>query len=554
MENGANSDGKTEKEEVDKEKDVNKSRGEGERENKVPTLLPSDLHLPVSAEEEGGTSCPPPGDHQGRGDADHCHHSIQTRKPPKRRSALAKRDKRIIEKIRSYYEAAAEAEEDEAEEEDEGEGVISGRRNSFSQIPMGHVRESVSRFDVGGPQGGRQSGEPGDGPTEPIDGRTHQEVEPGSPSGPFTPQSPLSPKVEHDGHSGEQILDFEAAEESDQVKSPNSTSLQDRENPNQTGPNLQSNPNGPLGTKETGKVCKERSVEELGDRQELKTSVPATGPAVPDQAAVAGSRHDPAAPAETSGRHQESSTPLPSTETKVSPTWTRDKHKTSLNSEGLPVQINVGRGSFQSRIVTAHRALFEGMGSDIAGIGFFEASPVVDPSLMANSDRILSKVQILARMYSTKAGTLKVPLHQKLGSMVRNKSSDAAGASRGSTHIHTKIQTQADSEPKGQTEMNRESESIRSQSQAHVEEKQQQHTKYGAHDPSSTTVESRTMRPTRNQMGQIPTKVLSQYQTQTISPGDQGIPEERLIKRAESLKQGRLSFFALSVRSVVIHY
>lgn len=71
-------------------------------------------------------------------------------------------------------------------------------------------------------------------------------------------------------------------------------------------------------------------------------------------------------------------------------------------------ETRVGRWSRHSRIVSANRALFEGMASDVARIGLFEAGPVADPVLLENSERILNKVQTLARMYSEKASHAKL--------------------------------------------------------------------------------------------------------------------------------------------------
>ncbi|CAL8352168.1 unnamed protein product [Lota lota] len=74
----------------------------------------------------------------------------------------------------------------------------------------------------------------------------------------------------------------------------------------------------------------------------------------------------------------------------------------------LPSQTREGDWSTPSR-----RALLEVSGSGVAGIRLFEMGPLADPALMKNSERILNKVQTLARMYSSRAGTMKLPLHQK---------------------------------------------------------------------------------------------------------------------------------------------
>ncbi|XP_061538581.1 proline-rich protein 36-like [Phycodurus eques] len=130
---------------------------------------------------------------------------------------------------------------------------------------------------------------------------------------------------------------------------------------------------------------------------------------------------------------------------KTTSTWTRSKHKdvikTSRNPEELPSQIKFGRVSRQPRIVSTNRALFEGTVSDVTGIGLFEASPVTDPSLLENSERILTKVKTLASMYSAKSGSMKVPLHQKRAIFVRRKGGDLTGLSSVSNQTRCNSQT-----------------------------------------------------------------------------------------------------------------
>lgn len=576
VEKGGEEEGETQVEVIEKEKEKKTNR-EGESIIPAPT---SDLHPSISVEEErdNSSSC-----HLLREEVDTeakppnpdlLHHPIQRHQSPTRGSHLTKRDKKIIEKIRSYYEAAAEAEEDEAEEEDEqGEGVESRRRNSFSQIPSGLVKESVSRFDVGGHQEEPESGRSKQETTEATDRETDREAEPFSPTGPISSLTPLLADAENDGQADKPIssLDFDAE---GPVESPTSTIKQDKEVKNQVALNLQLNSNRPVGgeteIQETnGKVCKGPLEDGLEERQEGKTSVVATGmqgghslqgerPSITkqhkcveettktsteNQAVMNGHDSNQAGPAKPNGSHKEPSPPLPPTEQchKSQSTWTRTKQrdhaKTSGNLEGLHSQIKVGRWSRHSKIVTANRALFEGMGSDVAGIGLFEASPVVDPVLMENSERILSKVQTLARMYSAKASTMKVPLHQKRASAVRNQPWGSGRLSEHSTQTQTKSQTQVQSQTQIQTPTEYQQQS---QNQMKIN---QSDTQSQIQTKSQMWSQAQTHYQCQNQ-----TRTYSHYQTQTMSQEDQRIQEEMMIKRADSWTNGRLTFLNLPLR------
>ncbi|XP_040903084.1 serine-rich adhesin for platelets isoform X3 [Toxotes jaculatrix] len=590
VEKGVEADEEIQGEGEEKEKERKKTMDEGEGESITPAPT-SNLHPSISAaeERENSSSC-----HLTREETsteattpspkpDLPHHLTQRRQPPTRGCHLTKRDKKIIEKIRSYYEAAAEAEEDEAEEEDEqGEGVASRRRSSFSQIPSGLVKESVSRFDVGGHQGETESGQSKYETTEVIE--TDQETEPCPPTGPISFPAPLSADAENDKQADKPISSLNVDAEGP-ADTPASTMMQDKKTPNQVGLNLQSNQNRSFGEEteiqdKNEKLCK----GPLEERQEGKTSVAATGEqhgnslqgegpsktkpytcrdettktCAGNQAVMNGHEPNRADPAEPKGSHKDSCTPVPptdqcqKTETKTQSTWTTPKHrdlvKTSGNLEGLPSQIKVGRWSRHSRIVTANRALFEGMGSDVAGIGLFESSPVVDPVLIENSERILSKVQTLARMYSAKASTMKVPLHQKRVSSVRNQSWGSGRLSGHSAQTQTKSQTQVQSQTQKQTQTKN---WLQTQHQMEVNQTDTcTETKTGTQTHSETKVQNQTATQTRQQSQiqtksqmwsqtqthyQNQTKTHSQYQTQTMILEDQTIQEERVIKRAESL-------------------
>ncbi|XP_029923211.1 mucin-5AC-like isoform X3 [Myripristis murdjan] len=622
-------------------------REEGAKESAdIPTpvsspLLISDLHSPIPTEKErepGGVSDSPVGEAtteaaSSRGPA-LLHRPVQSPSAPKTFSQLTKSDRRIIEKIRSYYKAAAEAEEEE-EGEEEVEVEASRRRNSFSQIPSGLVKESVSRFDVCGHQGEPESERPVCETDDTGDRGTDGEVKPSSPISPTSVPSPLSLERQGDGQANKPIssMDGEAEGQSDLVKSTSSSAVDGGENQSQVGKILQSNPSGPVGKEmetlnKNGNVCmegvKQREKGRWEERGEEKTSATAatevgnppqhtehqegifiikedkhrdetTRTSAGNQPVMNGHRPNHAGPAEPKGNLKEPATALPpsdqhqKTETKTQSSWIRTKNKDLANPsgilQGLPSQIKVGRWSRHSRIVSANRALFEGTGSDVTGIGLFEAGPVVDPALMENSERILSKVQTLARMYSAKASTMKVPLHQKRACAGRNQTSASARPSepaQNQTNIQTQTQTQTEyqeqtrhqSQYQSSTKTSRQgkydkcetktfTETKLSHSQTHAEAKHrsktQTQTKYETQTHSETKLQSLMVTQTRQQkqiqtrsqtwsqtqthyQTQTQTKAYSQDQTQTASQHqqDQRIQEEEkmeetVIKRAESL-------------------
>ncbi|XP_069390953.1 platelet binding protein GspB isoform X2 [Paralichthys olivaceus] len=549
-------DGEKEGEGVEEDKDEEKTWDEGEGVTPAPT---SDLHSSTSAEEkrESGGSCNSPTEKENNEVAtslqssDPLLHPIQRRQPPTRRSHLTKRDKKIIEKIRSYYEAAAEAGEEEAEEEEEqGEGVAGRRRNSFSQIPSGLVKESVSRFDVSGHQGEPESGQ---SMSETISGGTDGETDLCFFTGPISCPTPLSAVAESDGQADKPISSLDSDADAP-IETPASTMMQDQQTPNQAGENLQQNQ--PVGeeSETQDNVCNGLLEEEyLKDKQEGQTSVVTTGrqnglslqvdscseivPSIStqdettcpeNQAVVNGCEKTGAI--ESKGSCKEPSTPS-HTEQHLK-TETSSKHrelaKPSGNLECLPSQIKVGRWSRHSRIVTANRALFEGMGSDVASFGLFESGPSVDSVLIENSERILSKVQTLARMYSAKASTMKVPLHQKRAYGAWNQSwgSGALNWTGHSTQTHTRSQQQVQSQAQKQIPAQRwqqtQDQMITNQSV----------TKTGTHTQSETKVQSQTTTQSRKQQTNFlnQTKICSQ--NQTLNTENQRIQEERMIKRA----------------------
>ncbi|XP_038163900.1 mucin-17 isoform X3 [Cyprinodon tularosa] len=366
------------------------------------------------------------------------HQPIQRFPIPKKGSNLTKKDKKIIEKIRSYYEAAAEAEEDEAEEEEESrEGAMSRRRGSFSQIPAGLVKESVSRFSVPGKHGEEASvNEDGEANTDSMLCSS------------FTPAMlPVHGEVKEPLSSS--VVDPESqagSTGSDEMKEPQNTELDPKTLPEEETELLDKSWNIYKGSlEETLEEPKEGENIESRTIEEEKPSLSQSPESEEEEEKNVGvPQPDTNEPKPTSSQ-SEPSTDVPvqeqtqnKTQSMCSRTKTGHQANTKENLESFPSQSKVGRWSRHSRIVSANRALFEGMGSNVTGISLFEVNPVADPVLIENSERILSKVQTLARMYSAKAGAMKVPLHHKRVSTVRTQAWVTARLSERSTQNRDK--------------------------------------------------------------------------------------------------------------------
>lgn len=523
VENGAEVLG--ELQENDKEKT---KTSDNEDRHKIVQPQTLDLHRFISEEEESKNKVIPIEEEESTTSSSNLGAPNQPNKryhPPTRGSHLTKRDKKIIEKIRSYYEAAAEAEEEEDEEL--AEEVGSKRRNSFSQIPSGLVKETMSRFDVSGHQGESESG-----PSQFEEPERDTDREHLSSSGPVSSPFPVLADAKSDGQADKPMssLDFRGE---DRVKSSSSAASNDEEIPDPV--NLQSNQSRPVGEEtkiqdQNENVCKGSLVERREEKMEGdQTTIPGAG----NQAITNGHEANPPGSTEANGSHEETSTPVNTCEkpeTKTQNIWTRtrsrDQAKAIGNLEDLPSQIKVGRWSRHSRIVTANRALFETMGSDVAGIGLFEANPVVDPVLIENSERILSKVQTLARMYSAKASTMKVPLHQKRSGSGRNQSVVSARPSGPSSPSQSRSQIQAEAQVTAEHQKQYETETGQSESRC----------------ATYSMVKVQTQNTTQRQQCQIQTE--DQNQIQTMS----WIQEERTVKTAESLTPGELPFLRLPLR------
>ncbi|XP_072548160.1 uncharacterized protein [Salminus brasiliensis] len=292
---------------------------------------------------------------------------------------LTKSDRQIIEKIRSYYEAA----ESEAVVED-GQTT---RRNSFSDIPTGLVKDSVSRFNVFVHQVSLCDSESGRSdcnenditslPPSVPDPNQKIVYQPDSAAAscavPQSSQEQSQSDSKYDDDDNEQICDFKPCMELWKEKERKAESLKVKE----------------------------------GSPAKVKEACAIDQPSIKDMRTHVLHEQD----------HEDIIEPIsPKEATKTdkilqSYAGTKDKISSNGNLDGLPSQIKVGRFSRHSKVVTCSSTFYEGM-TDVPGLGFFEGGPV-DQCLVENSEKILSKVQMLARMYTAKASSMKVPLHQK---------------------------------------------------------------------------------------------------------------------------------------------
>ncbi|XP_036817023.1 uncharacterized protein LOC110503626 isoform X1 [Oncorhynchus mykiss] len=342
-------------------------------------------------------------------------HTVQSPLAPKKETQLTKSDRQIIEKIRSYYEAA----EAEAGEAGESAGSPTPRRNSFSLIiPTGLVKDSVSHFAVFGHQDSLCDSESGrsDGGAEP---EPESELPSPLPSVPDQGEGALSPDCSSTSAAGSQEDHSQAPGQGEPAlekcsrfepgsELPCTELMNDWKEKEKVGapvstereiiPNLSTdNTKEPSFSDEAAKVITkdQQVINSHGDPSDLDSE--------PKEAQKVSTVPPP------TGLHDSKTAPMSQAG------WGRIRDRSSVtgNLEGLPSQIKVGRWSRHCKMVSSSRTLYEGATvADVAGIGLFEASPG-DPCLVENSERILSKVQMLARMYSAKASIMKVPLHHK---------------------------------------------------------------------------------------------------------------------------------------------
>ncbi|XP_014017638.2 uncharacterized protein isoform X2 [Salmo salar] len=399
-----------------------RTASEVEDEQTIKTMTPlSPLSLPDKREREKELCFDLPNEDKPS-EAPVSHLSVPedtTQSPlaPKKETQLTRSDRQIIEKIRSYYEAA------EAEAGDAGEGDSSPtpRRNSFSLIiPTGLVKDSVSRFAVFGHQDSLCDSESGrsDGGAEP---EPEFELPSPLPSVPDQGEGALSPDCSSTSTAGSQEDHSQASGQGE----PAVKECSGFEPGSKLLPYKELMKEWKEKEKEGAAVSTEREIalNLLTDiNKEASCSDEAAKVITEDQQVINGQRPSPSdLDAETKEAQKDSTVPPPTGlhDSKTAPVSQaglgriRDRSSLTGNLEGLPSQIKVGRWSRHCKMVSSSQTLYEGATvADVAGIGLFEASPG-DPCLVENSERILSKVQMLARMYSAKASIMKVPLHHK---------------------------------------------------------------------------------------------------------------------------------------------
>ncbi|XP_056119260.1 mucin-4 isoform X1 [Rhinichthys klamathensis goyatoka] len=317
---------------------------------------------------------------------------------------LTKSDKQIIEKIRSYYEAAEAGVE---------EGQMA-RRNSFSNIPTGLVKDSVSRFNVSVQQDSLVESESGHSDCVETDSASSllpisdQADQCGQ-----TSESDQTFKHQESALSHSDIIQEQKEElDSKTAEQKDVEILHSTENPSvefspcmklwkekeRIGQESQNNLKVPL--------SRENSCVEHTDAPEKnKTSINCTTPLVQHK-----QYEHPQSHPDTSDPSNLQITDTVDTSLQYG-RRTRARMSSNGSLDSLPSQIKVGRWSRHGKVVTCSHTLYEGM-AEVPDLGFFEGGPV-NQCLVENSEKILNKVQMLARMYTAKASSIKVPLHQK---------------------------------------------------------------------------------------------------------------------------------------------
>ncbi|KAJ7990294.1 hypothetical protein DPEC_G00298820 [Dallia pectoralis] len=324
---------------------------------------------------------------------------------PKKETLFRKSDMQIIKKIRRYYEAA----EAEAGPVGDGDGSPTSRRDSLSLIiPAGLVRDSVSRFAVFGHQ---------ESLCDPESGRSDRVVKP------VAELELPSPIASVPDRRGEGVLSPVGCSASDDgSKTPGEEPVVVECRRSEVGSEL-------LHGTELITTWKEKEMEAVGTCiTSDKENIPNLAKGISETTACS----DEAAQVITKDEHavddRETSSSCLDMEPKQaqkdssvpSPTGqhagfgrTCDRTSPTGTLEGLSSQNQMGRWSRHCQTASSTRTLYEGVEvGNVEVIGLFEATTGY-PSLVENSERILSKVQMLARMYSAKSSSMKVPLHHK---------------------------------------------------------------------------------------------------------------------------------------------
>ncbi|XP_059389192.1 uncharacterized protein LOC132122795 [Carassius carassius] len=304
---------------------------------------------------------------------------------------LTKSDKQIIEKIRSYYEAAEAGVE-------EGQ---TARRNSFSHIPAGLVKDSVSRFNVCVHQDSLIESESSHSGCVETDATSSLLPTPDQSDQNFNHEESSDKAIPH-SHSDvfqerKELLNSKNADKKAKDICEFNPCMKLWKEKERTGQDFKNNQKVPF--------SKEKSCGEHTDAPEKnKTSLNCTTTQMQRK-----HEHSQCNP-DTSDTSNLQTTETADTSLKYG-SRTRARISSNGNLDSIPSQIKVGRWSRHDKEVTCTRTLYEGM-EEVPDLGIFEGGPV-NQCLVENSEKILNKVQMLARMYTAKASSMKVPLHQK---------------------------------------------------------------------------------------------------------------------------------------------
>ncbi|XP_042342019.1 mucin-5AC-like [Plectropomus leopardus] len=135
-------------------------------------------------------------------------------------------------------------------------------------------------------------------------------------------------------------------------------------------------------------------------------------------------------------------------------------------------------------------------------------------------------------MYSAKASTMKVPLHQKRAGTMQNQS--WSSMSGHSTQTQTESKTQTSNKSRTEVSQSNVHSETKYRTQTHAETKVQRQTTTQTRQQSQIQTKNQMWSQTQYQ-SQNQTRTYSQDRTQTTSQEDQRAQEEKTIKRAESL-------------------
>nr|XP_023667932.1 pleckstrin homology domain-containing family G member 2 isoform X3 [Paramormyrops kingsleyae] len=298
----------------------------------------------------------------------------------KNESLLTKSNRQIIEKIRNYYEAA-----------DITDSQIP-RRNSISHIPSGMVKESVSRFNVVSRQ---------EDLCESVTG--HSDVD-------DSELNHVSPLPE----AGEEILipaDLPA----------DCTDLADTHTESYACTEVRSEVSDTeIHTcSELMKIWKEKEKRECSAHTEMQNKQNIKRKGSTEEECSVGifakcrnsvSTKDDKMDPEVLTEGDDSEQNCKEIKKNTSQTVQSESTVPCANLEGLSSQIKVSKSSKCTKEILSND-LYKGT-PDVMGMGLFEGG--VNPCLAENSEKILSKVQMLVRMYSDKAASIKMPLHKRL--------------------------------------------------------------------------------------------------------------------------------------------